>query len=185
MNRSPGDLISLGKKCGLHFKSSGDSSAVDKLKELESQRCKKGESLMDLKPKLYSTTPNGNSSPKPKTMSPEIGDMSETQEKGIIMEGLGSVAMYDQWVAPPLSGRRPKPRHQHGSALLQEKMYIFGGSYNGRYLNDFQASRGGQSASLVGTRLVMFGGENAKRSLFDDLHILDLETMTWNEVDAV
>ncbi|XP_038988699.1 acyl-CoA-binding domain-containing protein 6 isoform X2 [Phoenix dactylifera] len=217
------------------------------------------------KPKLCLTTPNGNSSPKPNTISTEIGDMSETQDKDITMEGLGSVTMYDQWVAPPLSGQRPKPRYQHGSALLQEKMYIFGGNYNGRYLNDLQVldlktltwskvvakstsdsgestvsmpvapcsghslitwrsrilsvaghtknpsatvtvkefdpqtcmwsnietqgkapvSRGGQSATLVGTRLVMFGGENAKRSLLNDLHILDLETMTWNEVDYI
>ncbi|XP_010259671.1 PREDICTED: acyl-CoA-binding domain-containing protein 4 isoform X2 [Nelumbo nucifera] len=46
-------------------------------------------------------------------------------------------------------------------------------------------SRGGQSVTLVGTTLVMFGGEDAKRSLLNDLHILDLETMTWDEMDTV
>lgn len=49
----------------------------------------------------------------------------------------------------------------------------------------FQVSRGGQSVTLVGTSLVIFGGEDAKRSLLNDLHILDLETMTWDEIDAV
>lgn len=48
-----------------------------------------------------------------------------------------------------------------------------------------QVSRGGQSVTLVGTSLVVFGGEDAKRSLLNDLHILDLETMTWDEIDAV
>lgn len=48
-----------------------------------------------------------------------------------------------------------------------------------------KVSRGGQSVTLVGTSLVMFGGEDAKRSLLNDLHILDLETMTWDEIDAV
>ncbi|CAN1195402.1 Acyl-CoA-binding domain-containing protein 4 [Linum perenne] len=46
-------------------------------------------------------------------------------------------------------------------------------------------SRGGQSVTLVGTSLVIFGGEDAKRSLLNDLHILDLETMTWDEIDAI
>ena len=52
-------------------------------------------------------------------------------------------------------------------------------------LSAFQASRGGQSVTLVGTSLVIFGGQDAKRSLLNDLHLLDLETMTWDEIDAV
>ncbi|KAM7478768.1 hypothetical protein LguiA_026981 [Lonicera macranthoides] len=45
-------------------------------------------------------------------------------------------------------------------------------------------SRGGQSVTLVGKRLVVFGGENAKGPLLNDLHILDLESLTWGEIDA-
>lgn len=48
-----------------------------------------------------------------------------------------------------------------------------------------QVSRGGQSVNLVGGSLVIFGGQDAKRTLLNDLHILDLETMTWDEIDAV
>jgi len=48
-----------------------------------------------------------------------------------------------------------------------------------------QFSRGGQTVTLVGTTLVLFGGEDAKRCLLNDLHILDLETMTWDDVDAM
>ena len=48
-----------------------------------------------------------------------------------------------------------------------------------------QVSCGGQSVTLVGTSLVIFGRQDAKRTLLNDLHILDLETMTWNEIDAL
>uniref|UniRef100_M8BYW6 Acyl-CoA-binding domain-containing protein 4 n=1 Tax=Aegilops tauschii TaxID=37682 RepID=M8BYW6_AEGTA len=43
-------------------------------------------------------------------------------------------------------------------------------------------ARGGQSVTLVGSRLIMFGGEDNKRRLLSDLHVLDLETMIWEEV---
>ncbi|KAF8394551.1 hypothetical protein HHK36_020762 [Tetracentron sinense] len=216
-------------------------------------------------PKVESVIQNGNSFPDTKTMSTENGILSDTQDKDVVFEGLGSVSVYDEWVAPSVSGQRPKARYEHGAALVQDKMYIFGGNHNGRYLNDLQVldlrnltwskvdakagkeslesshpvplspcaghsliqwenkllsiaghskdpsetisvkafdlqtytwsilktygkapvSRGGQSVTLVGTTLVIFGGEDAKRSLLNDLHILDLETMTWDEIDAV
>ncbi|KAH9689377.1 Acyl-CoA-binding domain-containing protein 4 [Citrus sinensis] len=208
---------------------------------------------------------NGNSFPETKTISTENGNLMETQDKDVVSEGLGSVVVYDQWIAPPISGQRPKARYEHGAAVVQDKMYIYGGNHNGRYLSDMHildlrswawskiqakavaestespspalltpcaghslipwenkllsiaghtkdpseiiqvkvfdlqtcswstlktygkppVSRGGQSVTLVGTSLVIFGGEDAKRSLLNDLHILDLETMTWDEIDAV
>jgi len=45
-------------------------------------------------------------------------------------------------------------------------------------------ARGGQSVSLLGSRLLMFGGEDNKRRLLNDLHILDLETMMWEEIKS-
>nr|XP_029116763.1 acyl-CoA-binding domain-containing protein 6 isoform X2 [Elaeis guineensis] len=218
-----------------------------------------------MEPVTQSPTPNGNPFPEPKTISPENGSVLETQDKDVIMEGLGSVGIYDQWIAPSISGQCPKPRYAHGAAIVQDKMYVFGGNHNGRYLNDLQVldlksltwskidakaqtgspespivlpvtpcaghslitwgnkilsvgghtkdpsetitvkefdpqtcvwsnlktygkppiSCGGQSVTLVGTTLVMFGGEDAKRSLLNDLHILDLETMTWDDIDAI
>lgn len=208
---------------------------------------------------------NGNSFPETKTISTENGNLMETQDKDVVSEDLGSVVVYDQWIAPPISGQRPKARYEHGAAVVQDKMYIYGGNHNGRYLSDMHildlrswawskiqakavaestespspalltpcaghslipwenkllsiaghtkdpseiiqvkvfdlqtcswstlktygkppVSRGGQSVTLVGTSLVIFGGEDAKRSLLNDLHILDLETMTWDEIDAV
>ncbi|XP_074312254.1 acyl-CoA-binding domain-containing protein 4-like isoform X1 [Silene latifolia] len=207
---------------------------------------------------------NGNAYPETKAASTENGRIVETQDKDVVSEGLGSVSVYDQWDAPPISGQRPKPRYEHGAAVLGGKMYVYGGNHNGRYLNDLQAldlrawtwsrvevkagaetpemqssvasipcaghalipwenkllsvaghtkdpsetiqvrvfdlqtstweilktygkppvSRGGHSVTLVGSSLVIFGGQNANRSLLNDLHLLDLETMTWDEFEA-
>ncbi|KAH1071509.1 hypothetical protein AAZX31_03G216400 [Glycine max] len=203
---------------------------------------------------------NGNSYPETKTISTQNGSEVGTQDKDIVVEGFGSVEVYDQWIAPPVSGGNPKARYEHGAAVVQDKLYIYGGNHNGRYLNDLHVldlrswtwskieaktgvespttsipcaghslipwgnkllsiaghtkdpsesiqvkefdletaawstlkifgkapvSRGGQSVNLVGKTLVIFGGQDAKRTLLNDLHILDLETMTWDEIDAV
>lgn len=51
--------------------------------------------------------------------------------------------------------------------------------------NAFQASRGGQSVTVVGSTLVIFGGQDANRTLLNDLHVLDLETMTWDDFETM
>lgn len=56
--------------------------------------------------------PNGNSFEEPTTISAENGSMPETEDKDIVMEGLGSIGIYDQWIAPSVSGQRPKPRYE-------------------------------------------------------------------------
>ncbi|MBA0875793.1 hypothetical protein Goshw_006575 [Gossypium schwendimanii] len=205
-------------------------------------------------------TENGNSFAETKTITAENGSLVQTQDKDVISEGLGSVVIYDTWISPPITGQNPKARYQHGAAVLQEKMYIYGGNHNGRYLGDLHVldfrswtwskvgtkavespspvniapcaghslipwgnkllsiaghmkdpsetiqvkafdpqtgtwsmlktygkppvSRGGQSVNLVGTTLVIFGGQGANRTLLNDLYILDLETMTWDEIDV-
>ncbi|XP_031131140.1 acyl-CoA-binding domain-containing protein 4-like [Ipomoea triloba] len=205
---------------------------------------------------------NGNAFPEIKTIPAENGNLIETQDKNVVSEDFGAVSVYDQWVTPPISGRRPRPRYEHGAAVIDDRMYIFGGNHNGRYLSDLQAldlkswtwsrvevksadeaspptvtpcaghslipwegnkllsvgghtrdpsdalqvkvfdlqlctwstlktygkppvSRGGHSVTLVGTSLVVFGGQDAKRSLLNDLHILDLETLTWDEMNML
>ncbi|XP_057550880.1 acyl-CoA-binding domain-containing protein 4-like isoform X1 [Amaranthus tricolor] len=214
--------------------------------------------------KIEDVVANGNDFPQTKTVSSENGRVVESQDKDVVSEGSGSISVYDQWVAPPVSGQRPKPRYEHGAAVIGEKMYVYGGNHNGRYLNDLQVldlrsctwsrvevktgaetsgettissipcaghtlvpwgnkllsvaghtkdpletiqvrtfdiqtstwsilktygkppvSRGGHSVTLVGSSLVIFGGQNANRTLLNDLHLLDLETMTWDEFDAV
>ncbi|KAL4379864.1 hypothetical protein GQ457_02G039010 [Hibiscus cannabinus] len=227
------------------------------------------EPVVDVQMNHYSNakpiTENGNSFAETKTVSAENGSLMDTQDKDVVLEGLGSVDIYDLWVSPPISGQRPKARYQHGAAVVQDKMYVYGGNHNGRYLNDLHVldfrswtwskieakvgpqsvespspiniapcsghslipwenkllsiaghmknssetiqvkvfdlqtgtwsmlktygqapvSRGGQSVTLVGTTLVLFGGQDANRSPLNDLYILDLETMTWDEIDAV
>ncbi|XP_027161185.1 acyl-CoA-binding domain-containing protein 4 [Coffea eugenioides] len=174
---------------------------------------------------------------------------------------------FDQWVAVPVPGPRPAARYKHAATVVDEKLYISGGSRNGRYLSDVQAfdlksltwstvklklesnavkmndgikfeglpaiaghsmikwenkllllaghskhvsdgvtvrfidlethncgvietygkvpvARGGQSVTLVGSKLVMFGGEDRNRRLLNDVRILDLETMTWSSVET-
>ncbi|KAM7463850.1 hypothetical protein LguiA_031971 [Lonicera macranthoides] len=211
---------------------------------------------------------------------------------------------HDQWVVLPVSGPQPSARYKHAATLIDEKLYVVGGSRHGRYLSDIQVfdlrnlawstiklnlepntdninssqevfsaisghnmikwenklllfaghsksisdsvtvrfidleshqcgvietfgkvpvqafgldgwlgshkqsrlllaasrdsglpsaaqtrptisapdmvARGGQSVSLVGSRLIMFGGEDMHRRLLNDVHILNLETMTWD-----
>ncbi|KAL0452030.1 UNVERIFIED_CONTAM: Acyl-CoA-binding domain-containing protein 4 [Sesamum latifolium] len=164
---------------------------------------------------------------------------------------------YDEWVALPVSGQRPAARYKHAATVFDEKLYITGGSRNGRYLSDFQVfdlksltwstiklnteiddtkskgaihlkikwktrllllaglskntadrvtvwfidleshdcgvaetfgnvpvARSGQSVTLFGSKLIMFGGEDRNRRLLNDVNVLDLETMTWSAVET-
>nr|XP_009802411.1 PREDICTED: acyl-CoA-binding domain-containing protein 4-like isoform X2 [Nicotiana sylvestris] len=218
---------------------------------------------MNHNPKAESIIENGNTFPETKTIPIENGNLSDAWDKDAVSESFGAVSVYDQWVSPPVSTPRLKARYEHGAAVIDDKMYIFGGNYNGRYLSDLQAldlkswtwsrvevkaaggeaspvpvaplaghtlvpwegtklisigghmrnpsesvqvmvfdlqmhtwstlktygktpvSRGGHSVTLVGTSLVIFGGQDANRSLLNDLHILNLETMAWDEVDTL
>ncbi|XP_010421591.1 PREDICTED: acyl-CoA-binding domain-containing protein 5 [Camelina sativa] len=208
---------------------------------------------------------SGTSFGQTKTISTEDGRLTETQDKDIVLEDPNTVSVYNQWIAPPTSGHPPKARYEHGVAVIQERMYIYGRNHNGRYLGDLHVldlkiwtwsrvetkvvtesqetsspaklthcaghsliplenkllsvgghmkdpsesmivkvfdlqscswsilktygkppiSRGGQSATLVGKSLVIFGGQDAKKLLLNDLHILHLDTMTWDEIDVL
>nr|VDC85212.1 unnamed protein product [Brassica oleracea] len=169
---------------------------------------------------------------------------------------------HDEWTQLTVPGSRASARYKHAAAVVDEKLYIVGGSRNGRYLSDVQVfdlrsltwdslklktedgdgslgeafpaisdhrmikwghkllliggysknqsdnmsvrlidlethlcgvveasgnvpvSRGGHSITLVGSRVFVFGGEDKKRRLLNDLHVLDLETMTWDVVET-
>ncbi|KAH1195900.1 Acyl-CoA-binding domain-containing protein 4 [Glycine max] len=179
---------------------------------------------------------NGNSYPETKTISISTQNGSEvgTQDKDTVVEGFGSVEVYDQWIAPPVSGGSPKARYEvldlrswtwskieaktgvespttsipcAGHSLIPwgNKLLSIAGHTKDpsesiqvkvfdlqmatwstpKIFGKAPVSRGGQSVNLVGKTLVIFGGQDAKRTLLNDLHILDLETMTWDEIDAV
>ncbi|KAI4346460.1 hypothetical protein L6164_007354 [Bauhinia variegata] len=173
---------------------------------------------------------------------------------------------YDEWIPIPVSNARPYARYKHAAAVVDEKLYISGGSRNGRHLSDVQffdfrsltwsnlklkpkddkndnsgsqevlpatsghnmiswekkllllggksknsldklmvqyidleasvhghfmtsgtvpVARTGQSATLIGSKVIVFGGEDMSRKLLNDVHILDLETMTWNAIKTM
>lgn len=48
----------------------------------------------------------------------------------------------------------------------------------------FQIARTGHSATLFGSKIIMFGGEDSSRRLLNDIHVLDLETLTWDVVEG-
>lgn len=61
---------------------------------------------------LESAAPNSIPFPEPKTISTENGSALETQDKDVVMEGLGSIRNYDHWTAPSVTRQHPKPRYE-------------------------------------------------------------------------
>lgn len=61
---------------------------------------------------MESVNENGNSVPETKTIPTDNGNVVETEDKDIVLEGIGLIEVYDQWVAPPVSGLRPKARYE-------------------------------------------------------------------------
>ncbi|KAK4404017.1 Acyl-CoA-binding domain-containing protein 4 [Sesamum angolense] len=60
-------------------------------------------------------------------------------------------------------------------------------SHNWRVAETFgnvPVARSGQSVTLFGSKLIMFGGEDWNRRLLNDVNVLDLETMTWSAVET-
>lgn len=51
-------------------------------------------------------------------------------------------------------------------------------------LGSAPVARGGQTVTKVESTLIMFGGEDSRRRLLNDVCILDLETQVWEIVDA-
>ncbi|KAI4382682.1 hypothetical protein MLD38_008618 [Melastoma candidum] len=170
---------------------------------------------------------------------------------------------YDQWAPLPIVGPHPPARYKHAAAVINEKLYVIGGSRNGRYLSDVQVfdfhsltwciehlrteppvptvseehlfatsghvmvewgnkllilsghvkknesflvkfiepesrlcgilettgrvpvAREGHSATLFGSKLIVFGGEDRRRGLWNDVHTLDLEAMVWERLETV
>lgn len=190
---------------------------------------------------------------------------TEEIKKALDISNWQSDLAYEQWIALPVSGPQPPARYKHAAAVVDDKLYIVGGSRNGRYLSDVQVfdlkslswsnlnlkpnadkfedkasleilpatsghvvikwgnkllfigghskkvtdeitvlfldlethfcgvmetsgkvpvAREGHSATLVGSKVIVFGGEDRRRRLLNDVHVLDLETMTWDLVET-
>lgn len=131
---------------------------------------------------------------------PKIGDPpKETQGSG---EKSGSRRIATKL---RISGAPPSARGGHTATLVENKIYLFGGHelrgagkgfiyHNGVYVLDLKelrwvpfhrqrgtpaAPRYGHTASLLGSRIVIFGGKGGPNLYFQDLHALDVETSTW------
>lgn len=102
---------------------------------------------------------------------------------------------------PKISGTPPAPRYNHSAILAGSRIIIFGGKgensiifrdlhaldpvtmtwYQGPEGSGSPSARFGQSASLVaGSKMLIFGGWNGKQ-FFNDMFLLDLEVMAWNQ----
>ena len=103
-----------------------------------------------------------------------------------------------QWSAPACSGKLPVARYGHVAAVVGEEMLVYGGRGAGgelpvdvvglnlrtfRWTHHQTATppprgRFNHAATLVGTRLCVFGGWDGTQSM-DDLWVLDVGSMAW------
>lgn len=111
------------------------------------------------------------------------------------------------WRELRMKGDCPARRTGHAAAVVGTKVYIFGGKdQQGRLLNDLYilhtsgparweqvtgrgvapAGRMDHALSAVGTRLFVHGGVviNDPATRASDLHVFDIVTQTWREVDV-
>lgn len=110
------------------------------------------------------------------------------------------------WSEPDMQGTLPVPRDSHSCTTVGDKLYVFGGTDGSVPLKDLHVldtstntwiapfvrgdgpeAREGHSAALIGKRLFIFGGSGKSvdtpvEEYFDDLYILNTETMVWKRV---
>mmetsp|Transcript_18800 Transcript_18800/g.21242 ORF Transcript_18800/g.21242 Transcript_18800/m.21242 type:complete len:407 (-) Transcript_18800:331-1551(-) len=104
----------------------------------------------------------------------------------------------NKWIKPRTQGTPPLARYGHTATLAGNRIIIFGGKGKKKHFRDLHAldpvtmtwyqgpeggsaptARHGHSATLVNnTKVFIFGGCQ-NQTFFDDLHILDLEAMSW------
>ncbi|CAI9281517.1 unnamed protein product [Lactuca saligna] len=110
------------------------------------------------------------------------------------------------WSEPEMQGTLPVPRDSHSCTTVGDKLFVFGGTDGNIPLKDLHIldtstntwmtpyvkgegpeAREGHSAALIGKRLFIFGGcgksfDTPVEEYFDDLYILNTETMLWKRV---
>ncbi|KAJ6815466.1 tip elongation aberrant protein 1-like isoform X3 [Iris pallida] len=116
----------------------------------------------------------------------------------------------NQWIVPAISGEGPPAREGHSAALVDKRIFIFGGCgksignpeevyYNDLYILDTEtlawkqintsgqmiAPRAGHATVAVGSNLFVFGGFTDARNLYDDLHVLSVDSGTWSRMISV
>ncbi|KAK9054443.1 hypothetical protein SSX86_025521 [Deinandra increscens subsp. villosa] len=110
------------------------------------------------------------------------------------------------WSEPDMQGELPVPRDSHSCTTVGDKLFVFGGTDGKAPLKDLHIletstntwitpyvrgegpeAREGHSAALIGKRVFIFGGcgksfDTLVEEYFDDLYILNTETMVWKRV---
>ena len=103
------------------------------------------------------------------------------------------------WSKPVTTGTAPGIRAGHTMTAVKTKLLVFGGGDGNQYLNDLHildtetmawsqayvagtspAARSRHSTCLIGgSKLLVFGGGDDSR-VYNDLYVLDIETMSWS-----
>ncbi|XP_020702488.1 RING finger protein B isoform X1 [Dendrobium catenatum] len=109
------------------------------------------------------------------------------------------------WECAITSGIPPVPRDSHTCSSWKNKLIVLGGEdASDCYLSDVHmldadtltwrqittsgqmlAPRAGHTTVALGSNLFVFGGFTDARNLYDDLHVLNVETGKWNRVTNI
>ncbi|KAM0915968.1 hypothetical protein ACQ4PT_010484 [Festuca glaucescens] len=110
------------------------------------------------------------------------------------------------WSSLTTTGQRPGTRDSHGAALIGHRMMVFGGTNGSKKVNDLHVldlrtkewsrppCKGTQpspreshtvTTAAGGDRLVVFGGSGeGEGNYLNDVHVLDVPTMTWTSPEV-
>ncbi|KAI7865208.1 uncharacterized protein EV154DRAFT_432980 [Mucor mucedo] len=108
------------------------------------------------------------------------------------------------WSKPKTEGEPPSPRRAHTTCIWNGKIIIVGGGDGARALADVHTldvsdphalkwsllkpegnppiARGYHTSNLIKDKLIVYGGSDG-HECFSDVHILDLVSNTWNQMD--
>ncbi|KAG0055969.1 Negative regulator of mitotic exit, partial [Linnemannia elongata] len=112
-----------------------------------------------------------------------------------------------EWNKPTILGLLPAPRHSHAACVIGTTLYIFGGQFNGYYLNDIACfdmkslntsnprwnrlepaselppARAGHCAAAHDGKVYIFGGAD-DQFFYNDIWCYDPQTNKWEAVPA-
>ncbi|KAF0921213.1 hypothetical protein E2562_039319 [Oryza meyeriana var. granulata] len=109
------------------------------------------------------------------------------------------------WSSLATTGQRPGTRDSHGAALVGHRMMVFGGTNGSKKVNDLHvldlrtkewskpvckgtppSPRESHTVTMAsGDRLVVFGGSGeGEGNYLNDVHVLDVPTMTWSSPEV-
>eukprot|EP01018_Ginkgo_biloba_P010179 Gb_31051 [translate_table: standard] len=112
----------------------------------------------------------------------------------------------NSWIEPEVHGEGPAAREGHSAALIGHRLFVFGGCgktedaeeiyYNDLYILDTTnltwtravtsgrspSPRDSHTCSSWNNKIVVVGGEDASDSYLSDVHVLDADTLAWEQL---